>query len=235
MNYNFKNTYALFSALLFCMSLFSQHSKNQFEITVKPVFKGEKLKSDHWYISEKGDSLRFNKVKFYLTDFKVKLANNTFYKKKNSSYLVDVFDATTLTNYLDLSEIGLVKELCFSLGVRSDMSESGALSGALDAVNGMYWAWQSGYINMKIEGVSPSCPTRKNRFTYHIGGYKEPYATLRKLSFPVKKNQNKIIIELDLAAFINNIDLKENHSLMIPGERAFQLADKAIKMFSINL
>lgn len=31
------------------------------------------------------------------------------------------------------------------------------MDGDLDPLNGMYWAWNSGYINMKIEGITPKC------------------------------------------------------------------------------
>jgi len=41
---------------------------------------------------------------------------------------------------------------------------SGAMSNDLDATKGMYWSWQSGFINLKIEGKSASCKTRKINF-----------------------------------------------------------------------
>ncbi|MFN8393764.1 MAG: MbnP family protein, partial [Bacteroidia bacterium] len=48
----------------------------------------------------------------------------------------------------------------FALGIDSLTNVSGALGGDLDPTKGMYWAWQSGYINMKMEGTSPVCPAR---------------------------------------------------------------------------
>jgi len=216
------------------MLLFSQQAEKEFEIVIKPVFNGEKLQKEHWYISSTGDSIQFKKVKFYLTDFKFELANNTNQEIIKSSCLIDAFNESTLFQDLKLPNNKKIREVCFSLGVRGDLSESGALPGDLDPVNGMYWAWQSGYINMKIEGVSPSCPTRKNKFTFHIGGFQEPFPTLRTLSFPVNNNQTKLTLVVDIATFMNEVILNDNHSIMIPGEEAFGLADTAVKMFSLK-
>jgi len=216
------------------MSLFGQKLKEEFKIKIRPVFNEETLQKKQWYVSETGDSIQFNKVKFYITDFKFELAQNTQQEIINNAVLIDVFDKKSLLKTfrlpLDKNE-GIVQ---FSLGVSGDLSESGALSGDLDPVNGMYWAWQSGYINMKIEGVSPSCSTRKNKFTFHIGGFQKQYPTLRELSFPIKENQKEITLVIDIAAFLNEVDLKENHSVMIPGEKASKLADLSVKMFDVK-
>jgi len=218
--------------MFFGMLLFSQQVKREFKIVIKPIFNGEKLQRKHWYVSKKGDSIQFNNVKFYLTDFKFELYNNSYEEINKSAYLIDAFNENTLFQFLKLPKKNKIKEVFFSLGVKGDLSESGALSGDLDPAKGMYWAWQSGYINIKIEGVSPSCPTRKNKFTFHIGGFQEPNPTLRILSFPVINNQKKLTVFVDIATFLDGIILKETHSVMIPGEEASYMADTAVKMFS---
>jgi len=216
------------------MLLFGQELKKEFKIKVIPVFNGQTLQKKHWYVSKNGDSIQFNNVKFYITDFKFDLAKNTHQEIINSSFLVDAFDEKTLLKSLKIPLNIKKTTICFSLGVKGNLSESGALSGDLDLANGMFWAWQSGYINMKIEGVSPSCSTRKNKFTFHIGGFQKPYPTLRRLSFPIKENQKEITLVVDIAIFLNEVHLKKNHSLMIPGEEASKLADIAVKMFNIK-
>jgi len=102
------------------------------------------------------------------------------------------------------------------------MNTSGALSGVLDPSNGMFWSWQSGYINFKIEGISPSCDTRKNKFQFHIGGYQEPHTTLRRLSFRLDNQTTQIDLNLDV--FFDTILLALENQVMIPGERANELA-----------
>ncbi|MEO6302783.1 MAG: MbnP family protein, partial [Bacteroidia bacterium] len=72
---------------------------------------------------------------------------------------------------------------------------SGAQSGALDPVNAMYWAWNTGYIFLKLEGASKFSKSPGNFFEYHIGGYKQPNNNIRKVSFtfdpPIKTEQQK--------------------------------------------
>jgi hypothetical protein len=223
----------LFCALFLSTSLYSQQ-KDFFEFIIKPVFNGEDIQRENWYQAKKGDSLKFKNVKFYVTDVKLELADSTYFNIQNSYYLIDVFDNNTQTRLFNLPKNTVIKKLCFSLGVSDTLNKSGALSGDLDPSKGMYWAWQSGYINMKIEGQSPSCPTRKNRFAFHLGGYKEPYTTLRNVVFPVKSSSKKIVVEVDVAKFINAIDLRKTHTLMIPGKVAYQYMNAIVKMFSVN-
>jgi hypothetical protein len=75
------------------------------------------------------------------------------------------------------------------------------MAGDLDPIKGMYWAWQSGYINMKIEGKSSSCRTRKNEFQFHIGGYLSPYYAMRKVALTYDKKATEINIGIDLYNF----------------------------------
>ncbi|MDN3675869.1 hypothetical protein QWY90_00740 [Flavobacterium paronense] len=83
------------------------------------------------------------------------------------------------------------------------------MDGDLDPTKGMYWAWQSGYINIKIEGKSTSCKTRNNEFQFHIGGYREPNYMMRKVEFNCNSNDN-ITIAIDLKDFFSNINLAQN-------------------------
>jgi len=81
---------------------------------------------------------------------------------------------------------GEYSTLEFIIGVDSLHNCSGAQSGALDPMNGMFWAWNSGYIFLKLEGFAPSSNSPGHIFEYHIGGYKQPNNCVRK----VKLNLN---------------------------------------------
>jgi len=101
----------------------------------------------------------------------------------------------------------------------------------------MYWAWQSGFINMKIEGKSANCKTRKNIFQFHIGGYLKPNYAMRKIEIPIMKSQttvNKISINFDLAKLFNDIDLSKINTIVVPGEEAMRIADVSTKLFTIK-
>ena len=118
------------------------------------------------------------------------------------------------------------------LGVDETYNTSGANAGDLDPVNGMFWSWQSGYINFKIEGVSPSCITRKNKFQFHIGGYKAPYQTIRELDIKLKALKNQaIVVYIEVSNFFDSIELSNDNQVTIPGIKASQIADQLPKLF----
>jgi hypothetical protein len=108
------------------------------------------------------------------------------------------------------------------------------MAGDLDPIKGMYWAWQSGYINMKLEGKSSSCKTRNNEFQFHIGGYLSPYYAIRKVALSYDKKATQINIGIDLYNFFANLNLAKTNSVMIPGTLAMELADYSKSLFYIE-
>ncbi len=207
----------------------------QITLTVKPTFNGKSIKKNYWYITNNKDSIQIKKVQFYLTDVKIKSSENIIFSIDDSNYLIDVFTPETLKRSLQNTSIKNIKEISFNIGVQDSLNTIGALADDLDPSKGMYWSWQSGYINFKIEGISPSCKTRKNKFQFHIGGYQQPYKTTIRVSFQVKNTSTKnIIIHLNISDFFTEIDLKSENQIMIPGKEAKEIADSLPKLFSID-
>jgi len=98
----------------------------------------------------------------------------------------------------------------------------------------MYWAWQSGYINMKIEGKSHSCKTRKNQFQFHIGGYLSPNYAKRTIELNYNKSTSNIDLDVDLAVLFSKMQMKESNTVMIPGKEAMTIADYSTLMFQFE-
>lgn len=164
--------------------------------------------------------------KCYVSGFSLVYADDSSTTNKDY-HLLDIERPETFRFNVGGDPKKTLSKICFSIGIDSLTSVSGAMPGDLDPTKGMFWAWQSGYINMKIEGSSPLCQTRKNEFQFHIGGYLEPNDALRKIEIETTKPE----IEIDLAAFFSQIKLSEQNSVMIPGKAAMQLADLSVKMF----
>jgi hypothetical protein len=182
------------------------------------------------YISKNNDTLQISQLKFYLSDIQILFEDKSVFKQAKH-HLVSIEDLNSM-NIPITKKHKKIKTINFSIGVDSLASVSGALSGDLDPLNGMYWAWQSGYINMKIEGTSPNCKTRKNAFHFHIGGYLSPNYALRKVTlYPKSEN---LELEINLAKIFDNILLSETNSVMIPGVKAMELADFSVKMFTVK-
>ncbi|MBI3236019.1 MAG: hypothetical protein HYZ42_18620 [Bacteroidetes bacterium] len=112
----------------------------------------------------------------------------------------------------------------FVLGIDSVTNVSGALGGDLDPTTGMYWTWQSGYINVKVEGRSNSCKTRNNEFQFHLGGYMFPNAAAQTILLDAKPNSNLTMI-VDLKPWFEQIKLSEQNHIMSPSLEAVRLSD----------
>jgi hypothetical protein len=110
---------------------------------------------------------------------------------------------------------------------------SGALGGDLDPTKGMYWAWQSGYINFKLEGKSKLCKTRNNEFQFHVGGYLSPFQTIQQVSLKINST-NQINVSIDIEQFITELDLTEINQVMTPGVESVVLARKLPLIFNMQ-
>jgi hypothetical protein len=114
-------------------------------------------------------------------------------------------------------------ELRFHIGIDSLTNVSGAMDGALDPMNGMYWAWQSGFINFKLEGTSPVCTTHNHKFQYHIGGYLPPYNALQTITLPCT-DAREITVYIALDKILAQLDLTNSPEIMSPGAKAVNVS-----------
>lgn len=201
-------------------------------ISFVPTFNKKPLQTNKWYVTAQNDSVKIELVKLYISNIRLYFNNGEVFNEPNSYHLLDTDQPNSFNIALHNVPAHKISHIGFSLGIDSLANTAGALEGDLDPSKGMYWAWQSGYINLKIEGISPSCNTRKHAFEFHIGGFLPPNNALRTTKLKVKKHrQNTLTINMDLARFFNTIDLHTFNSIMIPGKDAMQTADKAIKIF----
>jgi len=217
---------------LFFQWNYSQEKKDDFCLRFNIKYENETLVQNKKYVSKSKDTLQLETFRFYVSNIKLILKDNSEISEENSYHLIDLEDPNTQKISFSKKPNIEIKKIVFSLGIDSTASVSGALSGDLDPTKGMYWAWQSGYINFKIEGNSSSCKTRNNAFQFHVGGYLKPNYAIRTIELePLNSN---FVINVDLAEWFNQIKLSETNSIMIPGLKAMDLADKAKSMFSIS-
>ena len=221
-----------FLCCLFFQSAFAQEKKDSLVLRLNLKFRNENLELNKKYISESKDTLEIDVLRFYISNVKLQFSDATTFSEPNSYHLIDIENPNSLSIPITKTSEKAISKVSFSIGIDSLASVSGAMSGDLDPTKGMYWAWQSGFINMKIEGKSSSCKTRKNAFQFHIGGYMKPNYALRTIE--LKPINSHLEINVDFAELFKYIKLSENNSIMIPGEKAMELADKAVGMFRVN-
>ena len=220
--------------LLFCFKSISQSKTDSLSLTFKTIFNKLPLELHKQYTTSNNDTIVLETFRCYISNIVIQYTDKSVYVQKDSYHLLDLENPNSLIIPITAKRDIAVAKVTFNIGIDSLTNNAGALTGDLDPTKGMYWAWQSGYINMKIEGKSSSCKNRKNEFQFHIGGYLYPNYAMREMKFNWNKKATKLDVAIDLNDFFSNIKLSEINSVMIPGKKAMQLADNSVKMFHLE-
>lgn len=194
-------------------------------------YNGEAIELGNNYAVNGKDSLQVDILRFYISDVKLLQDDKVVYEVKQKHFLIDAEDSGSQN--IPFATKTAFNQVQFCFGLDSLTNVSGAYGGALDPSNGMYWTWQSGYINFKLEGTSSICETRNNAFQYHLGGYMPPYKTMQTVLLPVV-NKDVLSVSLDVAKLFHQIELSNVHSVMSPNEIAVELSGIVAKMFSVE-
>lgn len=226
----YRKTAGLFVLLLGLSFLVSGFHNKGFSIRFEPVFGKQAVVLDSVsYVSSSGDTLNISLFRFYVGEVGV-FKKGRYQRLAKSCYLIDAADESSLR----LSHPGLnasFDSLALTIGIDSLTSVSGALSGALDPAKGMYWAWNTGYINAKLEGHSPRCKTLHQAFEFHIGGYRQPYLARRRVILKLPGHSGEVVVKADVGKWLEGISLAELNSIVSPGKEACKMADRYQNMF----
>jgi hypothetical protein len=243
------NIAAILVAMFFCATVSAQdarhlilHIRNKVGDTVVRYDSAN-------YSNALGQQYSITNVKYYISNISVTDSAGKIYKQKDGYYLVREDEDSSQDISLTDIPSGNYKTLSFLIGVDSLRNCSGAQSGALDPINGMFWTWNSGYIFFKLEGKSPSSKQPGHIFEYHIGGYKEPTNFIREVHMDLtaaheeedaKKGNpgllmEDIIIRADLAKVMDaktKVDISKLSSVT-DFHNAGIIADNYQRMFSL--
>lgn len=211
-----------------------QSKSDSLNIIFNPKFDKLLVELNKQYITSANDTIALKSFKCYISSIQIHYADKTVFNQIDCYHLLDMENPLSLRIPITNANDKIISKITFNIGIDSLTNTSGALGGDLDPINGMYWAWQSGYINMKIEGTSTSCKTRKNEFYFHVGGYLPPFNTMRKIELIYDKKAAQINIGMDLNTLFSNIKLAETNSVLIPGKLAVEIADYSTKLFYIE-
>ena len=176
------NKFKYIFLLLLVSGIFINKTRAQeanLKIHINHFANGKKIQlNDSSYYTALGEAYQIKRLKYYISwpGFTNDL--------KDTAFLIDAF----IDNDFELNvKSGTFNEFNFTLGIDSIMQSTGAQTGALDVMNGMFWTWNSGYINFKLEGYADSSAADLNRIEHHIGGYRQPFATDKKVVINFKK------------------------------------------------
>ena len=195
-----------------------------------------------WYKNENGDSFKVSIYKYYVTNI-VLIKGDSSYNVPESYYLIDESNSGSKSFTLENIPSGAYDEVRFMIGVDEPRNTSGAQTGALDPIHGMFWDWKTGYIMAKLEGVSPQAPGT-GAFFYHTGGFKVPDGAQRsvRLKLPKKatvapKYYPNIIFRSDVLEWFktpNKVSIATLNSVMTQKADVKTIADNYADMFTVE-
>jgi hypothetical protein len=216
------------------------------QLVFRPTANGEPLQFGRSYINPLGEEYTVSTFKFYvshiglLQDLPQPVAEDA-----ESIFLVDAADDASKTITVNLNSQPF-NRISFQVGVDSLLNVSGAQTGALDPMNGMFWTWNSGYIMAKLEGSSPLSTSPNNAITYHIGGFKGDEKTQRTVQLSLPQQQQwtlekgtvtEVLIDVEIDkwfASTHNLPILLHAENMTPGPLSVQYADNYANLFRIE-
>jgi hypothetical protein len=236
---------AFFLFLLLAMGSFQKKEMDStLVIQFRAYVHGSPLELNKKYLNPFGEAFEVTRFRFYTGKIAPAYIDASLKAKITSPYhLIDFSDSNSTRIELPVAA-GNCHGIQLQIGVDSIDQSRGAQTGALDPAKGMFWTWNSGYINFKIEGNSPLSTQPSHLFEYHIGGYRNDNNTVWKIklfstndeSFLITK-ENKIVIEvgLDLDYLFDGptpLRIRETSSCMMPGELARKISENFIGTFT---
>ncbi len=223
------------------MFFFQNYLFSQVKIIISPKLNNQDIEF-HKDIRFNDRMLKIHNLKFYISNVKL-LSNDSVLFAENESY--HLLDFTENKNSFQvICNLKSFTQLSFELGVDSVTNENGVKGGDLDPINGMYWAWQSGYINFKLDGDFASnnpngtLDTNLIDFEYHLGGFLAPNNAIQNVNFKMKekqsKNANSINLDLNLDNFFNFVINNQIYKIMSPSNNTVNLSKILSESFGVK-
>ncbi|UYQ91519.1 hypothetical protein MKQ68_15620 [Chitinophaga horti] len=191
------------------------------------------------YVNALGEPFTVTTFKYYMSNLAFTKVDGSVVKFPGKYYLVN--EAVPESKILKVERVpeGDYKSFSFLLGVDSIRNVSGAQTGALDVLNGMFWSWNSGYIMAKFEGTSTASPAPDGALVYHVGGFKGTYNALQTVSlatgtFNVPAS-SQLRLSANVAAWFNTphaISFKTIGAVHVPGVDAYRFSQNYSQMFT---
>lgn len=199
------------------------------QVSFIPVINKSEIELNKELVLSDNQKISITNLRFYISKFQL-LKNEKVQSTWNKEYhLIDLRQQSSLKWILDSVETDFDK-IKFQLGLDSFTNVSGALTGDLDPTKGMYWTWQSGYINLKIEGFFINSNEGNKIFEYHLGGYLPPFQTIQHISM-LSNSKKEMKIVLDFDSFFLSSKTEYKARVMSPGENAQALSKLLVNCF----
>jgi len=180
------------------------------QITHQVLLQGKAVQLDSWMTVDPSVTVKITTLKWYLS----------VQGKTAQTYLMDLSEPTSL-----LQSIKYPKGSRLYFGVDSQTQVLSTRPGALDPIHGMYWTWQSGYIQWKLEGVMKT-DTAEIPIQLHLGGFQNNLQTGQILPpVPKRDRTNSLQITWLLDELLRSIT-PQTARVMSPSHLAQEYAQR---------
>lgn len=170
--------------------------------------------------------LHVETLKCYVGHLELLDRNKQIIGRDTFSYRLIDFKNSNSLNFTINSNPNYASYVRLTLGVDSLTNAAGINCCALDPANGMYWSWQSGYIQFKLEGKEKD----GTALNLHLGGFSNAQMSSRIVEIPIQRmvsfgpvlppnrRSQYLSISLSLDSFLESIHSTKEYSLMSPNE-----------------
>jgi hypothetical protein len=240
--------------LLVCLSIFTfacKEDDNQpagngnLRIEFENVVGNQSLQlGDQTYTNASDEPYTISQFMYYVSNFTLTKKDGSNYQIPDSYFLVNQENTDSRVITLTGIPAGDYTGLSFVIGVDSARNMSGAQTGALDPINGMFWSWNTGYIFVRMEGNSPISTQPSNKLQFHIGGFKGATNCIRIAAPSLNGNTLRIRngktpeahYQVNVASIFGapNPVSFATLSAVHGGENAVKLADNYQTMFTLD-
>ncbi|MFA6152446.1 MAG: MbnP family protein [Chitinophagaceae bacterium] len=197
------------------------------------------------YTLPNGEEFSVNSFNYYISNIVFTDEKGNKFTESESYHLAIATNPASLNFIIKNVPFGKYAKVDFLIGVDSTRNFSGAQTGDLDPKFGMFWTWSSGYVMARLEGKSPQSGSPEGDIAFHIGGYKDQYNVIQKVSLVlpqaayVSENVSPVIsLQADVEKWFKDAGLelftfKKTFLIVTAGSEAFQMSQNYSDMFSV--
>ncbi len=192
------------------------------------------------FTNSSGEKFSLTQFNYYISNIRLKKANGTeFVAPQDSSYFL-VMESSEDSQMPEIHNVpaGDYTSITFTIGVDSlrstmDLSRrTGVLAPDYLPGHGMYWSWNSGYIFLKAEGISPAAPDSTGKaFFYHIGGFggysSATYNNIKTITLPMPESGATVRSNIN-----PEIHILVDAAKLFDGPKPLKIAENPVTMWS---
>lgn len=227
-----------------------------FSIELQHIFGNTTLRIGNSYTNSNQETFTLTTFDYFISNIILEKQDGSFYAipQDSSYFLIKLSEGSKPLIRFKNIPLGEYKSISFLVGVDSlrNTMEPARRRGSLDVggrAEGMYWTWNTGYIFLKMEGISDVVPDEQDKkFYFHIGGYggysSATINNLRTIKIDFPQNTLKITsakspilhLKVDAAKIFSGgttISIAENPNVMFSPFSA-NIANNYANMFSLD-